>query len=97
MVSEAEINRAAEAVDSAQRPIIIAGGGVRFRPTPVVTLAEAIGCPVITTVAGRGVIAGTHELCPGAQLRAEACAGFVAGSRPGHLAGYRAGADRPLE
>ena len=77
VVSEVEINRAAEAVDSAQRPIIIAGGGVRFRPAPVVVLAEAIGCPVITTVAGRGVIAGAHDLCPGAQLRAGPVQGLL--------------------
>lgn len=70
VVSDLELERAGQAVAAAEWPVIIAGGGVRFSPGPVVALAEAIGCPVITTVAGRGVIAGSHVLCPGAQLRA---------------------------
>lgn len=65
-----DIERAGRAIDTAARPVIIAGGGVRLLPGPVVELAAAVGCPVITTVAGRGVIPASHPQCPGAQLRA---------------------------
>ena len=71
VVRDEDVERAGTAIDAAERPVIIAGGGVRLDPAPIVELAETIGCPVITTVAGRGVIPASHPQCPGAQLRAE--------------------------
>ena len=65
-----QIEQAKAYIESAVRPVIVVGGGTRFCAQQVVRLAEAIGCPVITTVAGRGVIPADHMLSPGAQLRA---------------------------
>ena len=64
-----ELERAKDYIETAQQPVIVAGGGTRFSSDLVVELAESLGCPVITTVAGRGVIPASHPLCAGAQLR----------------------------
>lgn len=77
VASSEDIGRAASAIDTANWPVIIAGGGVRLNPGPVVDLAEAVGCPVITTVAGRGVIPASHPQCAGAQLRTEPVQGLL--------------------
>lgn len=69
-VSVNKIELARRYIESAQRPIIVAGGGTRFCSDLVVRLAETLGCPVITTVAGRGVMPASHPLSAGAQLRA---------------------------
>lgn len=51
----------------AERPAILAGGGaLRSRAgAEIVTLAEQVGAPIATTVAGKGVIAETHPLAVG--------------------------------
>jgi thiamine pyrophosphate-dependent acetolactate synthase large subunit-like protein/nitrite reductase/ring-hydroxylating ferredoxin subunit len=43
------LDRAAELLDTAKRPVIIVGHGARFHREQVITLAERIGAPVITT------------------------------------------------
>ncbi len=55
---------------TAARPVILAGGGATRAAEKVVSLAEGISAPVITTVAGRGIIPASHRLCLGAQLGA---------------------------
>jgi acetolactate synthase I/II/III large subunit len=63
----ASIVRAAEALRSARRPFIFAGGGVASAEgTPALTrLAERLGAPVVTSVFGRGVISDRHPLALG--------------------------------
>jgi acetolactate synthase I/II/III large subunit len=58
---------AARAVGRAERPVIIAGNGVRIAQAyePLERLAETLGAPVVTTAAGKGVFAETHELALG--------------------------------
>ena len=70
VAADSQIEQARDSIESAQRPILVVGGGTRFCADGVVRLAEAIGCPVITTVAGRGVLPADHALSVGAQLRA---------------------------
>lgn len=70
VASSGKIEQAREYIEQASRAVIIAGGGTRFCSDAVVRLAEVIGCPVITTVAGRGVMPAGHGLSTGAQLRA---------------------------
>ena len=65
-----ELEHAKDYIETARQPIMVVGGGTRFCSKLVVELAETLGCPVITTVAGRGVIPASHPLCAGAQLRA---------------------------
>jgi len=63
----AGIALAAEALRSARRPFIFAGGGVASAEgsQPLVRLAELLGAPVVTSVFGRGVISDRHPLALG--------------------------------
>lgn len=58
---------AAQAIDSAARPVILAGNGVRVgRATAqLVEFAEHIGAPVATTPGGKGVFDERHPLALG--------------------------------
>lgn len=62
-VSAAEVTALAAMIESSQRPIIWSGGGVTQCGTEgervVRALAERLGAPVVTTYAGRGVMAGS--------------------------------------
>ena len=63
----ASIARAAEALKSAKRPFIFAGGGVENADAtqPLVRVAELLGAPVVTSVFGRGAISDRHPLALG--------------------------------
>jgi acetolactate synthase-1/2/3 large subunit len=63
----ASIARAAEALRSAKRPFIFAGGGVASSEgsQPLARLAEALGAPVVTSIFARGVISDRHPLALG--------------------------------
>ncbi len=63
----AALARAAELLEDAKRPLIFAGGGVnRARACAALTvLAEALDCPVVTSLAGRGAISEVHPLSAG--------------------------------
>ena len=63
----AEIERAAQAITAAKRPIIVAGGGVRLSQAAaeVVALAEKLSIPVATSVNGKGTILHNHPLSVG--------------------------------
>lgn len=58
------IAEAARALAEAQRPVILAGGGVvRSGAQPeLLTLAEKIGAPVVTTFGGKGAFPWHHKL-----------------------------------
>ena len=59
------VERAAELLNSAQRPVILAGGGVRRSPggpDALVAVAELLDSPVVSTVGGKGAIAFSHPL-----------------------------------
>ena len=61
------IETAARAIESAKRPIIVAGGGVRISraAAELVALAEKRQIPVATSVDGKGSIPETHPLSVG--------------------------------
>lgn len=58
------IAQAAELLKSAQRPLIIAGGGVRYSgaETVLIKLAQERGIPVVETVAGKGTLTHDHPV-----------------------------------
>jgi acetolactate synthase-1/2/3 large subunit len=62
-----DVERAAELLLAAERPVIFAGNGVRISKAfdELASLAELIGAPVGTTAAGKSVIAETHPLALG--------------------------------
>jgi acetolactate synthase-1/2/3 large subunit len=59
-----DVERAAELLRQAGRPVIVAGGGVILAEAwdEVRALAERLGAPVVTTWNGKGAIDETHEL-----------------------------------
>jgi acetolactate synthase I/II/III large subunit len=60
--------KVADALSTATRPVLWAGGGVVSANAgpALVALAERLGAPVVTTVEGRGSIPEDHPLCLGA-------------------------------
>src|SRR5215472_15873034 len=63
-----DIERAIALLSSAEKPVLIAGGGVILSEawSELTALAEALNIPVVTTMAGKGSIADTHPLAVGA-------------------------------
>ena len=63
----AHVKGALELLQKAERPIIVAGGGVRTSGAAkeLVALAEALQIPVATSLNGKDVIPGTHALSVG--------------------------------
>ncbi len=59
-----DVERSAKLLESARRPVIVAGGGaILAEAWPEVTaLAERLGAPVVTTWNGKGAIDETHDL-----------------------------------
>lgn len=64
---EADLRAAAIMIDGAERPVIIAGNGVRVGRASAALLhvAERISAPVVTSSHGKGVLAETHPLAGG--------------------------------
>ncbi len=63
----ADIERAVAALARAERPMILAGGGVVLSEAwdELTSVAEALAIPVVTSMAGKGSIADTHPLAVG--------------------------------
>jgi acetolactate synthase-1/2/3 large subunit len=59
-----DVERAADLLRSAKRPVIVAGGGAILAEAwaQVTALAERLGAPVVTTWNGKGAIDETHDL-----------------------------------
>ena len=62
-----QLKRLLDELQRAERPVIIAGGGVRASGAraELVQLAEALGIPVATSLNGKDSIPGTHRLAVG--------------------------------
>jgi len=61
-VDEDGVDRAAKLLGSAQRPLIVVGGGSQGAGEPVLAIAEMLEAPVVTGRMGQGVIDGRHRL-----------------------------------
>ncbi len=63
-----DVERAIALLAGAEKPVLIAGGGVMLSGAwaELTALAEALNIPVVTTMAGKGSIADTHPLSVGA-------------------------------
>ena len=71
----ADVERAAVALSTAERPVVIVGGGAVDASAEVRTLVARLGAPVLSTTAGKGIVAESDPLCAGALL------GFGEGQR----------------
>jgi len=62
---EAELARAVEMLQRAERPVIVCGNGARPFRDDIVRLAERIDAPIITTFKAKGTIPDDHPLACG--------------------------------
>jgi acetolactate synthase-1/2/3 large subunit len=62
-----DVRRAVALLSQSRKPMIIAGGGVLHAgaEAELEELVELLGCPVATTLTGKGSIPETHPLCVG--------------------------------
>ncbi|MCB9593678.1 MAG: Rieske 2Fe-2S domain-containing protein [Sandaracinaceae bacterium] len=56
------LGAALEKIRAAKRPAIVVGHGARFSMEPVLALAEALDCPVLTTFKAKGQVSDAHPL-----------------------------------
>jgi 5-guanidino-2-oxopentanoate decarboxylase len=63
-----QIGAAVRLLSQAARPLIIAGGGARRAGAELRRLVETLDCPLVTTAAGKGVLADGHPANFGASL-----------------------------
>ncbi|HEX3847813.1 MAG TPA: 5-guanidino-2-oxopentanoate decarboxylase [Steroidobacteraceae bacterium] len=63
-----QVDAAVRLLTSASRPLVIAGGGARRAGTEIRRLVESLDCPLVTTVAGKGVLAESHPANLGTSL-----------------------------
>jgi acetolactate synthase I/II/III large subunit len=99
---KAEVERAAEYLVAAERPVIVAGGGAIIARAwdELTELAELLDAPVGTSISGKGAIAETHPLALGVvgdngyrdyanQFVAEADLLFYVGNKTGSVTTVR--------
>lgn len=65
---ETDLAAAAEMIDSAERPVIIAGGGIVREADAVAAIAEGLNIPVVSTTNAKGVLPLDHPLYLGTTL-----------------------------
>jgi len=91
--SAAQIGQVVDLLASAVRPAVIAGSGIDRAQanTALLAVVERLGCPVVTSMAGRAVVPSDHPAFvsgsgPGGDLvKREADVVLVVGSRLGNL------------
>jgi acetolactate synthase-1/2/3 large subunit len=91
--SAAQLDEAAALLAGAQRPIVIAGAGVDRGDAneALLELVELLGCPVLTSMAGRSTVPSDHPNyvfgfgAAADEVRREADVLLVVGSRMGNL------------
>jgi 5-guanidino-2-oxopentanoate decarboxylase len=66
--SDEPIKAAVRLLDRAARPVIVAGGGARHAGAELQRLVEALDCPLLTTAAGKGLLAHDHPANLGTAL-----------------------------
>ncbi|MCH7228764.1 biosynthetic-type acetolactate synthase large subunit [Haloferula sp. A504] len=66
-IDAAAVEEAVEIIAHSRRPVILAGQGAMISRAgkELIELAETLGCPVTTTLLGKGVFPETHELSLG--------------------------------
>ncbi len=65
------VSQSANLLHTAQRPLIVVGGGAIKAAREIVDLAEKLDAPVMNTVNGKGIIPHTHPLALGSSGSAE--------------------------
>jgi 5-guanidino-2-oxopentanoate decarboxylase len=68
MPDPAAIDEAADRLARAKRPLILVGGGAVGTRKALTAIAEHIGAPVLSTNAGKGILAESHPLSLGCSI-----------------------------
>ncbi len=63
--SPTQIIAAAKKLQTAKKPLIILGGGALQAGHSALRIAQKLGCPILTTTAGKGAVRADHPLCWG--------------------------------
>ncbi len=66
--SSDQIDAAVRLLTAAARPLVIAGGGARHAAAELQRLVETLDCPLVTTAAGKGLLAESHPANFGTSL-----------------------------
>lgn len=66
VAAPAAVSQALEILSSAQRPLIVAGGGASTAAVELLAFAERIDAPVVTSANGKGLVREDHPLALGA-------------------------------
>jgi 5-guanidino-2-oxopentanoate decarboxylase len=66
--SSDQIDAAVRLLAAAARPLVIAGGGARHAGAHLQRLVETLDCPLVTTAAGKGLLAESHPANFGTSL-----------------------------
>ncbi|MCW4009687.1 MAG: thiamine pyrophosphate-binding protein [Candidatus Bathyarchaeota archaeon] len=64
-VEESVIEKAAQAIDFAERPVVVAGFGCQGQGNKLIELATKICAPIVTTFRAKGVVDEDHPLLAG--------------------------------
>lgn len=64
-----QLRRAVDALNAAERPVIVSGGGAVVAASALRSLADALGAPVVATINGKSVLPESHPLSVGSELR----------------------------
>ncbi len=72
MPDPAAIEEAADRLTQARRPLIFVGGGAVGTREALTDIAERIGAPVLSTNAGKGILAESHPLSLGCSILQQA-------------------------
>ena len=67
--TESDLAAAADLLEHAQSPMLVAGGGCVDAPAELRGLAERLDAPVVTTCNGKGVLPESHPLAVGSHIR----------------------------
>jgi pyruvate oxidase len=62
---DALVEKAAVTIDSAERPVIVAGFGTRGQGNKLHKFADKISAPIVTTLRAKGVVDEAYPLCAG--------------------------------
>ncbi|MDJ0684977.1 MAG: 5-guanidino-2-oxopentanoate decarboxylase [Alphaproteobacteria bacterium] len=68
--AEWDVREAAGRLARSSKPMLIVGGGAVRASAEITALAEALQAPVVTTIAGKGVVPNGHPLLAGAMMAA---------------------------
>src|SRR5262249_29848564 len=71
-VDRSLVAEAASLLRVAERPVLILGGGAVEAGGAAMALADRIDAPILTTIAGKGIVADDHPLHAGAALTTSA-------------------------